>query len=435
MTSKKHADRVVTHLYQFQDFLRISSSIYSTFALDIVLDTVLKQVLTLTNAYRAILFLRDPEQKSLHIEATRTKDGQHMSADEMPYNREIVEQVFNSKQPIMMDARQQEANLPFHAIICVSLMLHGEAIGVLYADSKFDNANLNKDLIPLLIIFANQVAVAIDNARSIEKQRNEARLEHEIKIAEEIQHDFLPSAIPFVQGWLIEPFFLPAREVAGDFYDAFLLDEYRMAFIIGDVCDKGLGAALFMSLFRSLLRAYTEQQSFVNYDSVDLHHAELSKLLQTSVLSTNNYIAINHGLSNMFATIFMGIIEPQSNGLIYINAGHNPPYVMNAQGEVKHTLPTNGPAVGMFPDMTFNVASVDIEKGDFIVCYTDGLTEAKNNAGSFFGEERLIDLFAHQPPTSARDAVARIRSSVQAYVADAPQFDDITLLVIQHADE
>ncbi|MEL6525733.1 MAG: ATP-binding protein [Chloroflexota bacterium] len=147
MTSKKHADRVVTHLYQFQDFLRISSSIYSTFALDIVLDTVLKQVLTLTNAYRAILFLRDPEQKSLHIEATRTKDGQHMSAYEMPYNREIVEQVFNSKQPIMMDARQQEANLPFHAIICVSLMLHGEAIGVLYADSKFDNANLNKDLI------------------------------------------------------------------------------------------------------------------------------------------------------------------------------------------------------------------------------------------------------------------------------------------------
>lgn len=440
---RSNAERVTAQMNQFQEFLRISSSIYSALELDLVLDTVMIQVLSLTGANRALLFLREQGSNNLRIEAARTEDGQRLSLDHAPYSSNIVERVFTMKQPIMsIDAQKSEEFQAFpsvfsqsvRAVMCIPLMLHGESVGVLYADNNLEAGNLDQDLIPLLTIFANQVAVAIENARSIEKQRHEARLEHEIKIAEEIQSDFLPPSIPSIQGWIAEPYFQPAREVAGDFYDAFLLNETSLAFVVGDVCDKGLGSALFMALIRSLLRAYAEQQHLViDNSNHDQHLVEISTTIQNIVLNTNNYISVNHGRTNMFATVFFGVIEPNSNTLVYINAGHNPPFIMDSNGIVKQAIKTSGPAVGMFPDMKFGVASVEIEPGDFIICYTDGLTEAKNIDGNFFSEDRLIALFHNQPPSSAKDAVARIRTSVKAHIADAPQFDDITLLVIQQS--
>lgn len=439
---RSQAEQVNKQMRQYQDYLRISSSIYTSLELDFVLDNVMFQILELTGASRALLFLREQAGDQLKIEAARSADGQQLPIEEAPYSRNIVETVFTSKQPIMsIDAQQSDDLKAFasvfsksvRAVICIPLMLHGTAVGVLYADNNLEAGMLDQDLIPILSIFANQVGVAIENARSVDRLRQQTRLEHEIKIAEEIQQDFLPQDIPSISGWSASAYFLPAREVAGDFYDAFRLNEQQLIFVVGDVCDKGLGAALFMALIRSLLRAYAEQLVNISTigDPAD-HQAAIATMIETVILKTNNYIAVNHGRSNMFATVVMGIIEPESNTVTYINAGHNPPIVLSASGTIKQTLSPTGPAVGMLPDMPFRAEHLELEAGDFIICYTDGLTEAQNKSGEFFGEARLTQTFQHQPPTSASDAVNRIRSQVKSHIATAAQFDDITLLTVQH---
>ena len=235
----------------------------------------------------------------------------------------------------------------------------------------------------------------------------------------------------------------PAREVAGDFYDVFTLTQgRRVGLVIADVCDKGVGAALFMALFRSLIRAFGQQNH--NMDLTDLltvdgpsnianagRHRGLSSVgvnaLKAAVTLTNNYIIDNHADLNMFATMFFGILDPRTGGLDYINGGHNPPYVVDQYGTIKHVLKPNGSAVGMLKEVEFNVDHVQIEPGDFIITYTDGVPDARDPHGKRYKDDSLRQLL-REPAASVTDMMERVESAMRSHIADAPQFDDITLL-------
>jgi phosphoserine phosphatase RsbU/P len=276
------------------------------------------------------------------------------------------------------------------------------------------------------------------------------KLERDIQIGRSIQLGFLPASLPQPQGWEIAARFQPAREVAGDFYDAFeMTNGRRLGFLIADVCDKGVGAALFMALFRTLIRSNAQQNTSLGWmdaksssvtESSDWLKGDPSQRRQSlpsigtgalmhAVSGTNDYIAENHMEQGYFATLFMGVLDPSNGSLIYINGGHNPPVLLRADGTSEMLKPT-GPAVGMFPGAKFTIAQARLRPGDTLYTYTDGVPDARSPSEEFWGMGRLRQ-HLQGGVASAEALVATITADLQAHIGSAAQFDDITMLALR----
>ena len=271
------------------------------------------------------------------------------------------------------------------------------------------------------VVLRARVTATLEKKRLEDRERLHARaLEQELEIGRRIQRDFLPDALPRADGWEIASLFQPARQVSGDFYDAFPTAEGAIALVVADVCDKGVGAALYMALFRSLLRSHAE-----------LHGSTAMALpaARSVVALTNDYIARTHGRSNMFATVFFGLLDPSTGALAWVNGGHEPPVLRRASGEIERLAPT-GPAVGMLPEAAFASRRSSLEAGDLLLAFTDGVTEERNASGAFFGEDRLARLVA-EPAPSAAEVLARIESDLRAFRGDTDPSDDVTVLAVR----
>ena len=296
----------------------------------------------------------------------------------------------------------------------------GEVIGVLQLLNAQDPHTgrvipFDSYMQQLVEALASQAAVVLNNRMLLERQKELLVYEHDLEIGQQIQANFLPSELPQPSGWEIAAGFRPARKVAGDFYDAFYIEgQTKVCLIIADVCDKGVGAALFMALSRSLIRAFAglhESSAMDGKNPVEL---------------TNAYIWQNHENSNMFVTLFYGVLDLASGQLAYVNCGHNPPVIIGSSG-VKARLRPTVPAVGMFPDVEFKMQQVSLEPGDVLFAFTDGVTEARASDDGFFTEARLLQLL-EQPAPSALALLNRIDESLCSHIGAATQFDDITMI-------
>lgn len=275
--------------------------------------------------------------------------------------------------------------------------------------------------------------------------RAKKQAEKELEIARQIQSSFLVQDYPQPPGWEIATHIRPARQVSGDFYDVFpIATSKQIALIMADVCDKGVGAALYMAIFRSLLRAYADQQYILRWSGTPLQsHGETATgmfrrdailasgtpSLKNAVDLTNNYIATHHSQANMFATIFFGLLDPESGELRYINAGHEAPLLISG-GALKTRLQPTGPAVGMLPDMDFRIEHVMLSPGDSLVLFTDGITDALSPLEERFTEEHLIES-ASSPAPSARELIQNVMIALDRHIAHREQYDDITLLALR----
>ena len=280
------------------------------------------------------------------------------------------------------------------------------------------------------VLLKARVVSTLEKKRLRDKERLYAKsLERDLEIGREIQKSFLPEELPRVPGWEIAARFRPARQVAGDFYDAFALPASgRIGLIVADVCDKGVGAALFMALFRTLLRA-TATGDADPPGAAAAGSADPAAELLRAVRLTNDYIARTHGRSNMFATLFFGVLEPATGALLYVNGGHEAP-VVYGPGGVKARLSPTGPAVGMMPDMPFAVGQARLEAGDGLLAFTDGVTDARGASG-LYGEERLLARMREGSSSPAAALLDSIESAVLAHAAGWEQADDITLLAVR----
>ncbi len=252
-------------------------------------------------------------------------------------------------------------------------------------------------------------------------------LEREFDIAREIQQGFLPTELPNVEGWKVAAWFKAAREVAGDFYDAFLLPDGKLLCVVGDVCGKGVGAALFMTLFRSLIRVTAATNTFVEQKEKLVPNAK--DRLQYIISFTNTYINQTHGDANMFATLFIGMIDPKLGSLTYANCGNEAAILRAASGKTNLLSPT-GPAVGVIPDAQFGVEEITINKGDLLLAYTDGIPDAVDEKAQSFGNERILQLIK-RAGTEPEKLIASMKSGLSEFIGNAESFDDITLLAIQ----
>ncbi|MBO9315388.1 MAG: SpoIIE family protein phosphatase [Chloroflexus sp.] len=252
------------------------------------------------------------------------------------------------------------------------------------------------------------------------------RLEEELDIARRIQQSFLPRVLPQPSGWRIAGFSRGAQAVGGDFYDTITLPDGRIGLVVADACGKGVTAALFVALSRSLLRAASQ--------AVDLpqrHSNDSAAVLRHAVSLTNDYICREHGEANMFITLFYGLLDPESGLMTYINAGHNPPLRIRCNGELIEELHEGSLPIGIIAAQTYDVHELQIDPGEKLVAFSDGITEAMNPAGELFGDERLqtyLRTYAHQ---SAADLVTGLVAAVETFAAGALQADDITLLIVE----
>ncbi len=295
------------------------------------------------------------------------------------------------------------------------------------------------------VLLKARIGAALEKKMLRDKERLYARrLERDLEIGREIQSSFLPTSLPQMDGWEIAAHFKAARKVSGDFYDAFpLADGSGLSIVVTDVCGKGVGAALFTGIFRTLIRALSDlyyrpgskgslgkkrergPQTRGAPKQSDNDHTDT---LEATILHINNYVALTHGETDMFATLFWGIIDASYGTLSYLNCGHEEVIVAGPKG-IKRILEPTGPAVGMLPEMGFKAECIDIDPGDVVVILTDGITEARNADGQLYGSENLKKALG-MGDLSARQLLDRITTSLAAHTEGAEQSDDITLMVI-----
>jgi serine phosphatase RsbU (regulator of sigma subunit) len=322
------------------------------------------------------------------------------------------------------------AGLPKSALY-VPLKMGGTLRGeMVLVDMQKEHAFSQSD-VRLLETLANSMSVALETARLWEQEKKYLMaLEHEFEIGRGIQAGFLPNILPQPKGWEIAASLQPAREVAGDFYDVFELPKEKIGLVIGDVCDKGLGAALFMTLFRSFIRLVSNIDFYARVGSGDGNSS--ANRLKNAISLTSNYIVETHGNTGMFATIFLGILDPHTGVLTYINGGHLPPMLINKHG-AKEILTLTGPAVGVVSDADYATMEVVIEQGDTFFAYTDGLTDTANPAGEYYSAKGLIPLFAGDQTLSS--LLVQIQKQIENCATGAQQFDDITMLAVRRMEK
>jgi sigma-B regulation protein RsbU (phosphoserine phosphatase) len=240
------------------------------------------------------------------------------------------------------------------------------------------------------------------------------QVRRDLDLAWRVQAGFLPADLPDISGWQLAATLTPSRQTSGDFYDMIRPPDGRLGILVADVADKGMGAALQMVLSRTLIRTYAAQD-----------YAGPRQVLE----ATNRRLLADTEI-NQFVTAFYGILDPLTGELTYSNAGHNPPYLLRPQdGNAVQALHRTGMALGVLEDETWGQTTVHIAEGDMLVLYTDGITEAQNGQEAFFGADRLLEVLQGELGRSAQDVQEAVLMAVQGFVGDAPQFDDITLVI------
>ncbi|PMP74927.1 MAG: stage II sporulation protein E [Chloroflexus aggregans] len=307
----------------------------------------------------------------------------------------------------------------FQGHLAVPIEIGGTPIGLLMVNTVSSRTFLDSEA-ELLGLLASQLAQLIDRERLHQAELARQRLERELDLASEIQASFLPDCCPLLPGWHIEAFYRAARRVGGDFYDFIETSPTasghnpRFGIVIADVTDKGVPAALFMALSRTILRA-----------------SAIDGRPPVAVLQRANRIILADSRAGLFVTCFYALLDPSTGHLTYANGGHNYPLLyQRATGQVT-PLAAQGIVLGIIPDPQFTPGEIILEPGDVVLFYTDGITEAMNPQRELFGDERLSTVLRSVSHLSPHEIVEAILQAVSAFVSDTPQADDMTMVVLK----
>jgi len=313
------------------------------------------------------------------------------------------------------------------AVLFAALMESFHMILVLILARPYTEAVRVVEEISIPMIFANSLgmfffAYIISNwirERETAEERDKyfdelERKRYELKMAHDIQQSFLPDVIPHLSGFELAAQNIPAKEVGGDFYDFIPISEGNIGLTIADVSGKGVPAALFMALSRTIVRAKATRSSRVR-----------------DVIRDANSLIMADAKSGMFVTLFYAVLDVSERTLTYVCAGHNPPVIFKAKTGTLMRLNAKGIALGAIEDIELEERKIILDGGDIVVFYTDGVTEAINKNEEQFGEKRLITTIKANYELSANDMIEKIKAEVLAFCGDEPQFDDITLMALK----
>ncbi len=338
------------------------------------------------------------------------------------YTTDLWDWILTQEEPhgYLPNAELPWQNLPdqHYALLITPIIspLTGEPIGGLFIElhtlpQKWDKQTLEEQY-PVLKNLAAQISAALNQADTFQETLKHQRVAQELRLAGEIQLSFLPDKPPDIPGWDIAASFNPARQTSGDFYDFFMLDDDRLGIIIADVADKGLGAALYMALGRTLLLTYA--------------HAYPEN--PAAVLQATNQRMLSDARAQMFITAFYGVLALESGRLIYCNAGHHPPFLI--RDDIRQLNP-NGMALGIDENAAWVAVSQRIEVDETLLLYTDGVVESQNATGMQYGMEKLVDTALNLANRPSQWVVRGIWENVLAFSNGTAQSDDVTLVCIR----
>lgn len=322
----------------------------------------------------------------------------------------------------------QRIILPLEAITSANKSLQKDITGT---DHLVISENYSHEIADIVATRSKMLKTILDI--SDERLKYSNALDEELEKGKKIQKDFLPDRLPEAENCDIAIYFKSALQLSGDFYDVFKLPSGHIGFVVGDVSDKGVGAALFMALTRSLLRVfsgYFNNSSRFECTLPDAKKEWDAEAALNCMSLTNEYLANEHGDDGMFVTLIFGIIDSETGQLFYVNGGHEPLFIMDTNG-VKNSLARTGPALGAIPGAEYDIRSTWIEKGDMLFCYTDGVTEAQSEAGAFYTRTRLEKIIHNGFDGTADSFLQAIRKDLYAFTGDADQSDDITMLALK----
>jgi serine phosphatase RsbU (regulator of sigma subunit) len=305
----------------------------------------------------------------------------------------------------------EQQNSPF--FLGFPLSMKGEFYGVLLAKERQTSPSVREKRLEIINGIAQQISLAIQNEHFNRERVNQVRINSEIQFARHIQENFLPETLPEIPDWTLAIRWKTAREVGGDFYDMYQLPDGRVVLVIADVSDKGMPAALYMTVTRTLIRSYA---------------AELKT--PAEILQKVNDQLTSERKSAMFVTAVVALLDPQNGILTLSNAGHNPPMILrNKKGKVER-IPHGGIALGVTEDCQLINYSTILAPGDSLLMYTDGLTDAFSSDGDSFGEERLVTLLKMNNQKPAALLLDEIEEEIASFTEDTPAIDDVTMVAI-----
>ena len=298
-------------------------------------------------------------------------------------------------------------------LLAVPLLIKNDNFGILLVQEAPGGLRFRARRLDIINGIAQQAALAVQNDRLQQEMVVRERLETEVQLARQIQQTFIPETLPLLPGWDLAARWRTARQVGGDFYDVMELPGGRIGLFIADVADKGIPAALFMSLTRTLVRAaVTETES------------------PAEALRRVNDLLIPDTQQGMFVTAAYAVLYPESGKLVYANAGHNPPLWLTAAGKIER-LTRTGMALGVIEGTSMEERTIELQKNDTLLLYTDGLSEAFSPDGDLFEEERIIEVLNARGSESAEKILGGIEAELDAFVGDEEQSDDLTMLLLR----
>ena len=398
----------------------IAVAINSSMALERILDLITQRcVHHLRTEQGAVLLLEEQKAERPFQTLCRVGDTSHKR---LPFrlDDQLAGWMLKYRAPLLINDLRSDPRFatgvgdlfPVRSLLCVPLVCKGRMTGLLAVFNKKNGASFTEDDQRLLSIIASESGQVIDNARLAEQEKTLLRVQEELRLAYEIQNNLLPKDPPRLAGYDIAGKSVPAKEVGGDYFDFLAVEENRLAFCLGDVSGKGLPAALLMANLQAAVRSQT-----------------MAGTSLTSCLERANSLLFRNTSPEKFATLFFGCLDAAGHVLHYCNAGHNHPYLIGEKAEPLR-LSAGGLALGCFESFPFEENQVDLNPGDRLVVFSDGISEAMNRANEEFSEARVCELaVAHRG--AAAELIETILQSVNAHAGDRPQMDDMTLVVVQ----
>ena len=420
-------------LHHLGVLLEVARTLSSGLSLEDILTAVLDAAIELTHTERGVLLLRNPSGELQKTVARNAQRGT-LRPEDVQISQGVLKRVSSTRRELIVSeeegsglSSQQEsmARLALRTIVAIPIdklpviealdatisARQGELLGILYLDSRAPSSAFSALDREVLRTLAREAATVVENARLFAASRAKARLDHEIEIASQIQQKLLPKTLPNLPNVAVAGSTLACYSVGGDCFDVIELDGNRHGFFVGDVSGKGISAALLATLLQGV---------FFTTATMDIP-------LPGIFSRVNRYLCERSG-DDRYATVFYGVLDTAGR-FEYVNAGHVPPLIRRRSGAAEALGSTNFP-VGMFPEADYECAEVNLEPGDFLVIYTDGVSEAANISAELFEEARLRQIVEEFKGETVEELAVTIRDGVKAFTAGAPQSDDVTILVI-----
>ncbi len=363
---------------------------------------------------RCLLFLREGELLRLETEKGGKSTGTQIDCiDDVPFLKELC----CLEEPVVIeetkDAHMRDYFKSLGVDVIAPMRLKEKTLGLVAVGPKITKIPFGSHDLEFLRALGNYAMISIENARLFEEALEKQRMEEELAIAKEIQKGLLPDMNPKIAGYELAGTNHSSREVGGDYFDWIAIDESRYGIAIADVSGKGTPAALLMANVQAMLHALVSTGGGVG----------------DMVGKINNLIHANTDYSK-FITFFYGELDITRHTFTFSNAGHNPPFILHENGEIE-ILIEGGLILGMMPEVSYEERTIQLRKGDYILMYTDGVTEAMDEDENEFGEERVEKILSEYNALSAEAIIKKVTAEVEAFVRNTPQSDDITLVALK----